>query len=316
MGSWRKRSIKLVLTFVGLVIILISQTSAGCRRVPFYRMTSKASQSLPLNREGIAAYERGDLETAEERLAQAVELNDSDVETCRYYGETLWKLGKRVQAMDMLRNAADKHGPVDAQISLYQSLGEKTLLVDRPDQTIIWANKIIDLNPKSSVGWELRGKAFRALEEPRKALADFQRAVHYAIDDRALLRDIASIQNEIGDFDAALATWQYLEQLYPAKREPAEVFAGKGQAYFGLGLLSDAQNAYEIAVRFAPNIPEYRVRLTETALARGDLRRANEIIAESKVVFPNDPVLQKLYQRFNRENERVAETPKEGVILH
>ncbi len=314
MESQREERLCLALAFVGL-IVLISQTSAGCRHVPFYRMTSKASQSLPYSREGIAAYERGDLETAEEKLFKAVELNGSDVETCRYYGETLWKRGKRVEAMDVLRDAADKHGPIDSQASLYRSLGEKTLLVDRPDQAVIWADKIVDLNPKSAVGWELRGKAYRALGKPQEALADFQRAVHFETDDRTLLREIASIQNEIGNYDAALATWQYLEQLYPTKREPAEVFAGKGRAYLGLGLLNDAQNAYEVAVKFAPNEPEYRVRLAETALARGDLRRANEIVAESKVVLPNEPELQKLYQRFNRENEQVAETPKDGLRL-
>ena len=73
-------------------------------------MTSKASQSLPLRREGIVAYERGDLRLAEEKFAEALHLNESDVETNRYYGETLWKLGKREEALETLRNAVGKHG--------------------------------------------------------------------------------------------------------------------------------------------------------------------------------------------------------------
>ena len=78
----------------------------GCRNAPFYRMTSKASMSLPLSREGIVAYERGDLSLAEEKFEQALRLNDADVETNRYYGETLWKQGKRQKAMRVLRDAA------------------------------------------------------------------------------------------------------------------------------------------------------------------------------------------------------------------
>lgn len=300
---------------VCLVVFTAVQTGLGCRHVPFYRMTKKASQSFHFSREGIAAYERGDFATAEERLAKAYELNDSDVETCRYYGETLWQCGKRMEAMDVLRAAADKHGPAEAQSSLYRSLGEKALEVDRPDQAVLWANKIIDLTPKSSYGWELRGKAYHVLDKPKDALADFQRAVHFSVDDRSLLHDIASIQNELSDYDNALATWQYLEQLYPTNREPAVVFAGKGQAYLGLGLLADAQNAYEVAVRFAPHEPEYRVKLAQTALARGDFQRANSVIAESKAIMPNQPEFQRLYQQAGRNNEQVAEIARDSSRL-
>ncbi|MBP5621036.1 MAG: tetratricopeptide repeat protein, partial [Thermoguttaceae bacterium] len=319
LGSFSRRvssnSRRLSFVVLSLIIVVGVLAPFGCRHVPFYRMTKKASKSLPLSREGIAAYERGDLETAEEKLAQAVELNSSDMETCRYYGETLWKRGKRVEAMDVLREAADKHGPIDVQTSIYRSLGEKALTVERSDQTILWANKIIDLSPKSSVGWELRGKAERELGRPENALADFQRAVHFETDDRSLLLEIATLQHEIGDYDAALATWQYLELLYPTNREPVEVFAGKGRSYSALGLLADAQEAYETAVRFAPRDPEYRVRLAEIALARKDYRRASQIVAEAQAVMPDNLALQKLGQAANREIAEVAETPTDEKRL-
>ncbi len=305
------------LSFVALTLVATSVvlTPFGCRNVPFYRMTKKASESLPLSREGIAAYERGDLETAEEKLARAVELNGSDMDACRYYGETLWKRGKRVEAMDVLREAADKHGPKDVQTSIYRSLGEKALTVDRSDQTIFWANKIIDASPKSPVGWELRGKAEQKLGRREDALADFQRAVHFEADDRALLSEIAALQNEIGDYDAALATWQYLEALYPTNREPAEVFAGKGRSYVGLGLLADAQESYETAVHFAPREPEYRVRLAEVALARKDYENVSRIVAEAQTVMPGNLDLQKLGQVASREIAEVAGTPTEEKRL-
>ncbi len=301
-----KRSRALAL---GLVIASgLAITGSGCRHVPFYRMTNRVSQSLALSREGIAAYERGDLEIAEEKLADAVELNDSDVETCRFYGETLWKRGKRVRAMDVLRVAADKHGAVDSQISLYRSLGEKALVVERPDQTLIWANKIVDSSPKIADGWKLRGKAYCALGEKKAALADFRRAVYYEPNDRELLMEIASIQNEIGDYDSALATWQYLEQFYPTNREPAEVFAGKGAAYSGLGLLEDAQNAYEIAVRYAPEQAEYKMKLAQTALMRKDFKRANDVLADAVKFMPENVDLRNMLQLVQKENaQQVAD---------
>lgn len=263
----------------------------GCRNVPFYRMTSKASKSLPLSREGIVAFERGDLARAEENLREAVELNDSDVETCRYYAETLWRLGKRDEAIAVLETAAQKRATIDVEESLYRSLGEKALEQNRPEDAARWANKIVDLTPKSAVGWELRGKAARRLGRSEEALEDFQRAAHFASDDRGLLREIATIQNEIGDFDAGLATWQHLERLYPTNREPAEVFAGQGEAYCGLGLAVEAEESFAIAAATAPNVVEYRRRLAETRLARGEIDGALAALNEASARDQNDPAL-------------------------
>lgn len=283
---------------------------AGCRNVPFYRMTSKASKSLPLSREGIVAFERGDLLRAEENLREAVALNDSDVETCLYYAETLWKLGKRGEAVEALEAAATKRATIDVEVALYRSLGEKALETNRPEDAVRWANKIVDLTPKSAVGWELRGKASRRLDRPTEALEDFQRAAHFAVDDRALLREIATIQNEVGDFDAGLATWQHLERLYPVNREPAEIFAGQGEAYCGLGLAFEAEEAFAVASASAPDVVEYRLRLAETRLARGKIDGAFAALNEAALRDPNDPLILNLRARAlqMRQTASVSET--------
>lgn len=279
---------------IALGAVVCVGVGGGCRNVPFYRMTSKASKSLPLSREGIVAFERGDLARAEENLREAVELNDSDVETCRYYAETLWRLGKRDEAIAVLETAAQKRATIDVEESLYRSLGEKALERNRPEDAARWANKIVDLTPKSAVGWELRGKAARRLGRSAEALEDFQRAAHFAADDRDVLREIATIQNEIGDFDAGLATWQHLERLYPTNREPAEVFAGQGEAYCGLGLVVEAEESFAIAAETAPNVVEYRRRLAETRLARGEIDGALAALNEASARDPNDPAVREL----------------------
>ncbi|MCF0235006.1 MAG: tetratricopeptide repeat protein [Thermoguttaceae bacterium] len=220
---------------------------------------------MPLGREGVAAFERGDYHEAEQKLGEAVKLNDSDVEICRYYGETLWRLGKREEALETLRIAAEKHGPIEDEAAVCRSLGEKALEMDDPKTAAVWANKVIDLAPRSDVGWELRGRAAQRLGYSAEALNDFQRAVHFSKDGREILREIAILQNEAGDFDAALATWQHLERLYPARREPPEIFAGKGEAYLGLGMLDEAQNAFQIALKASPNDPRFQRLLAETA---------------------------------------------------
>ncbi|MBQ2789909.1 MAG: tetratricopeptide repeat protein, partial [Thermoguttaceae bacterium] len=132
---WRKTSVgasSLALAVAWGAVVCVG-VGAGCRNVPFYRMTSKASKSLPLRRAGIVAFARGDLLLAEENLRTAVELNDSDVETCRYYAETLWRLGKRDDAIAVLEAAAEKRATLDVEESLYRSLGEKALERNRPE---------------------------------------------------------------------------------------------------------------------------------------------------------------------------------------
>jgi len=307
--NWRSGATASALA-IALGAVVCVGGGAGCRNVPFYRMTSKASKSLPLSREGIVAFERGDLALAEENLRKAVELNDSDVETCRYYAETLWRLGKRDEAVAVLEAAAEKRATIDVEESLYRSLGEKALERNRPEDAARWANKIVDLTPKSAVGWELRGKAARRLGRPEEALEDFQRAAHFASDDRAVLREIATIQNEIGDFDAGLATWQHLEQLYPTNREPAEVFAGQGEAYCGLGLAVEAEESFAIAAATAPDVVEYRRRLAETRLARGEIDGALAALGEASARDPNDPAVRELWARAlqMRQTASVQET--------
>ncbi len=299
-------ALALALALAGVLCVGVG----GCRNVPFYRMTSKASKSLPLSREGIVAFERGDLARAEENLREAVELNDSDVETCLYYAETLWKLGKRAEAIGVLEAAAEKRATIDVEVALYRSLGEKALETNRPEDAAFWAEKIVDLTPKSATGWELRGKAARRLGRPTEALEDFQRAAHFAVDDRALLREIATIQNEIGDFDAGLATWQHLERLYPVNREPAEIFAGQGEAYCGLGLALEAEESFAVASASAPDVVEYRLRLAETRLARGEIDGALAALNEATIRDPNDPVARDLRNRAlqMRRTASVSET--------
>lgn len=308
-GFWRWELRLTLLFLLGCAMLF------GCRNVPFYRMTSKASKSLPIRREGIVAFERGDLELAEARFEEALKLNDSDVETNRYYGETLWRLGKRQEAMDALRSAAGKHGAVDAETSLYRSLGEKSLELDNPEEALIWANKAVDLSPKSVACWELRGKVNHELDRPHDALLDFQRAAHFSVDDRDLLLQIATLQNELQDYDSGLATWQCLERLYPTNHEPAAIFAGKGESYVGLGLYADAETAYAVAVRYDPDVPEYRAKLAETSYLQGDYLQALAAIDGADPDVAADPACQDLRRIVSERLEQIAREPNDSSVV-
>ena len=302
------------LTRATTTLILSGALLVGCRNAPFYRMTSRASQSLPLSREGVIAFERGDLNLAEERFEEALKLNDADVETNRYYGETLWRQGKRRKAMEALVAAADKNGAVDSETSLCRSLAEKSLELDDDEGALRWSNKMIDLSPKNADGWRLRGKAHKELAQYSDALLDFQRAAHFAPDDREILREIALLQNALGDYDAALATWQCLERLYPTRREPAEVFAGKADAYAGLGLMLEAEEACAVAVRYEPDSTPYRAKLAQIIIARGDAERALLALEEASKRAPEDLAFQeycrKVRARVEANAQEIARHPE------
>lgn len=297
------------------LFILLSVLFLGCRNAPFYRMTSKASQSLPLRREGIVAYERGDLSLAEEKFAEALRLNESDVETNRYYGETLWKLGKREEALETLRNAVGKHGALDAETSLYISIGEKALELGDPNEALVYAERVVSQSPKDVAGWELHGRANRALGNTKEALLDLQRAWHFSLDDREILLEIAELQLELEDYDSSLATLQCLERLYPTNHEPAEVLAAKGRAYVGLGFYSEAETAYAIAVRYEPKSIDYRAKLAETTMLKGNYAETIAVLDDVQEGMADDPTLQSIRQRATERLEELARIQTENGIL-
>ncbi|MDO5581539.1 MAG: tetratricopeptide repeat protein [Planctomycetia bacterium] len=286
--------------------------SMGCRSIPFYRMTNKASQGLILSREGITAYEHGDLDLAEKKLKEAVDLNKTDIEAQRYYAETLWQGGKEQEALDVLQAAIKKKGSQDNELILNQTLGEKLLLLHRPEEAFLCGERMIYLDPKKFEGWIVRANACWQLGKKEEALADYQRGLYLSPDNRDILWQLAHLQNSIGSFDRALATWQHLGRLYPVNTEPPEVLYGKAEAYYHLKRHQDAAENLQLAIKLSPDKKEYYRLLSNVWLEKGDISSALTVAAQMVERAPQDPESLDLYRKI--EQIRLAAIDRENKL--
>ncbi|MDO4586126.1 MAG: tetratricopeptide repeat protein [Planctomycetia bacterium] len=285
--------IEMILIPLGISLIF------GCRGVPFYRMTSKASASLVHSREGIIAFERGDLDKAEAQFKTALDLNEADLEVHRYYAETLWEQERQQEAIDVLTKASTRIGTLDNEIQLYESLGKKLLTMNRPSDALDCADKIIDLAPQKEAGWLIRANACSQLNRKDESLANYQKALHFSPDNREILFKIANIQMQMQLFDRALASWQHLERLYPAQMEPVDVLYGKAIAYRELNRLDDALDNISIAIDMTPDRIELYQIATEIALKKQDYKRAKALVSQCALHFPNDISTQQMIQKID-----------------
>lgn len=282
---------------------------AGCRAVPFRSSDTKQSQALILHREGIAAYERQEYELAEKKFAEAVETDKNDLNSQRYYAETLWERGKKEESLRHLSTLSQQEGSSEEIAAVNRSIAEKLLILGQPVTALRYAEKVIQLSPKRCEGWALRGNVYWQLGKTAEALADYHKAIHFAPENRDILWQLAILENQAGLYDRSLATWQYLGRLYPVNREPAEVLCGKGLACRKLRRYAEAAQWYESALRMKPEQVEIYSLLTEVYLESSNYESARRVAVQGGTLFPANTQLQELGRRV--EQLRMASASSE-----
>ncbi len=281
----------------GLFLVLVLETASGCRAIPFYKRHAKATQSLVLSREGITAFEHKEYDSAEEKLKNAVELDETDIEVQRYYAETLWARQKYQEAFDILFQASQKKGTPDSEFLLNQSLGEKLLIFHRSTEAYQCAERMISLAPKKYEGWSIRANASWQMDRKEEALTDYQKALNFSPDNRDILWQLAHLQNVLGEHERALATWQHLGRLYQVNTEPPEVLYGKAESYYQLKRYQDSVENLELAIHLAPKEKMYYQLLSKVWLEKGNIQNAFLAAANAVECSPNDATSNELYRK-------------------
>ena len=300
------RNVKITILITLLLMILIF---SGCTSIPFYKKNTKATQSLQLGREGITAYEHKELETAEDKLREAIEMNENDIDARRYYAETLWERGKRKEALDILEAAVKKKETHDQQVILNQSLGEKLLLLQRPKDAVVCAERIILLQPQKHEGWVIRANAQWQMGNKEKALADYQRALTCSPDDRDILWQLAHLEDTMEKPERALAAWQHLSRVYPLGTVPPDVYYGIAGSCYRLKRLRDASDNLASAIKLQPARKEFHQLLAQVYFESGNIQQAFIAASQAVECAPDDPFSRDLYKKI--EQVRIAGLPME-----
>ena len=260
----------------------------GCQGIlPFRGVGRKDDRRPELGREGVAAFEAGNYDLAAEKFAQAIKSDENDLLSRRYYGEILWRDGKKNEAIRVLSDAAGREGTAEDRAAVCESLAEKFLESDRAASALHYADKMIELTPRRYKGWQLRAMVCQQIGKKDEALTDYHRALQLAPGDKDLIRSLAVLEGELGDDRAALAVWEELGRLYPSREQPIDVLLGKAEACRHLGRGRQAADCFAAAVERDPDDPALYRTLAEIHLENGDPDAARRIAASAAERFPD-----------------------------
>lgn len=264
-----------------------------------------------LSQQGVAAMEHGRWDEAQQLLARAVETCPNNVEARRNYAEALWQRGAQREAIAQLE-AAMQTSQDDA--TMIARAGEMHRTTRNLEAASRLAERALRANPRLADAWALRGRVMHDYGQAQQALADLQRALSFAPDDRQLLLEVAELYRQRNQPQRALSTLQHLADCYPPGEEPQRVLYLSGLAYSALGRYDDAvESLYAASVRSDPTAPilcslaeaEYRAGRTDAAAANlrqalaidgqygPSLALAQRLYATSQARQPDDPRLQR-----------------------
>lgn len=285
-------------TAILILAALALAPASGCRIPGYYEgpISASLATSRQCTQRGVSAMERGHKQDAEQWLAKAVKACPADPEARRNYAEALWQADKRKEALAQLKEAARLAGE-DASLrvrlaDMYLATGDLNSAAQNADQAIA-------LDAKHAAAWAMRGRVRRAAGDLPGALADCQRALGFAPDDRKVMNEAAELYLQLGQPLAALQISQNLAETYSPGEEPQRVLYLMGVACLAAGRSDDAiENLTLAAARDTPSA-EILYRLAEAEFNADHPARAADAAQEALRLEPNHAASRELLGRID-----------------
>jgi tetratricopeptide (TPR) repeat protein len=247
-------------------------------------VSKQQATSRQLSQSGISLLEQGKWDDGEKKLAQAVNACQDDPEPHHHYAEALWHRGAKAEALAQMLEAMRLAGE-DPQLTV--RAGEMALEVGRTEDAGKLADEAIELNPRFSAAWSLRGQVDELRGLMDEALADLDRALQFQHDDKRALFLVAELYRQQGRADRALSTLESLRDCYAPGEEPQQVLLLEGLAFAALHRYDDAADVYTIALSREPPSAELYYRLAEAQLLGGRPREAAGTVSQALALDPN-----------------------------
>lgn len=265
------------------------------------------SQSLvtcrQLSRQGVAELERGRWSQAEALLTQAVDSCPADPDARAHLAEALWHRGARAEALAQLAQAAEL-APDNAALRV--RLAEMHLAEGDLAAAGRSAEAAIDLDPKLSSAWAVRGEVLNARGLPRQALADYHRALGYAPDSQSLKFQVAELYRRLNEPQKALAMLQNLAETYSPGEEPQQVLYLQGLALMALSRYDGACDVLGSAALRARPTPDILYHLAEAELLAGRTQNAVRTIQQAIAMNPEHEPSRALLGRIKVAQQRAV----------
>lgn len=257
-----------------LALGFFATLACGCRLAGFPTRESRATEaSRDLCNRGMRAMTEEKWDDAEDLLAQAVDACPNDPEARMRHADALWGANRSEEAIaevaEAIRLAEKDAAPLVRMSQMQLEIGQSELAGRA-------ANRAIGLDPSSAGAWRARGRAYAAVDEHRRALEDFQRALSFAKDDRDILLDVAQTYWRLGKTRRMLAVVERLKDAYPPGETPRDVLFLEGLAHQSNERHERAAICFESALAKNPEDAEISraLAMSNEALRPGASRRA------------------------------------------
>jgi uncharacterized protein (TIGR02996 family) len=271
---------------------------AGCSlRRP--AATGRSETTERLSEQARQARERGDRREAESLLTAAVERNPGDDEMRLELADLLLENGNAGKAAEhlqklMSRNPGDPRpcvGLAEARFQ-QQNFSDASSLLERS----------LELDPRQIRGHLLRGKIEQAQGHRRRAMEDYYQVLAFEPDHVEAKMLLAELHFQQGDArHAAPLLRSIIETAEAANPQRGWAQWLLGECYARDGRWSDAARALEagIASRRASHRDWYE--LADACRRAGDVRGAEQALAQALRLAPGDPQLLALRAALNEQ---------------
>ncbi len=283
-------------------VISASVLLSGCR---WNCLSDAVPESVALgrtlDREGLAAAERGDWEAAEEKFRLAIESNPEDSVARLHHANALWQHGERTAARNQVAEAA-RLAPKDPQIRVRWA--EMLLASGKLGAAAAQAEQALELDPRLSCAWSLRGEIRFQQGEAQAALSDYYRALRLTPGDPPTLRRLCTAYQHLGQPHMALAALQDAGEQYPPGNEPPDLLVCLGEAYLAVDRTRDALETLAQASVRGPLPPELSYRIAAAELQAGAPDRARYSLRQALEHSPHHQASLALWQRIEESDTR------------
>jgi tetratricopeptide (TPR) repeat protein len=256
--------------------------TAGCASFGRRSRESAAiAEGREFSRRGETAMQMGEWQHAEDQLRQGLDVSPDDPELRRQLAEALWHRGNASEAMSHAA-AAVRLKPGDATLAV--RAGEMALASGAYEAALQRAEESIRIDPRLASAWALRGRAFRQLDQPDRAMADLQRALVFEPANQAMLLDLALMYRDRGDHARCLTTIHHLHDAYSPGEEPQNTLLLEGLTLMELNRPLQASEVLLMATQRGPANADLLFHYAQAKSAAGQPELAAAVLQQALIV--------------------------------
>ena len=279
---------------------------AGCASVPGRGPAdSNVIEARQLTQRGIDAACHGNWGQAELLFAQASQSSPSDVPAKEHYARTLWRRGKREEAIEVMAEAVRLSA---SDPRLHVELGKLYLAQGDLSRATWHADVAVGGNQQLAEAWALRGDVLVKQQDATAALAAYHRALGYQEDFSRVQLAVADLYQRLNRPRRSLATLDHLAQRFPDDQVPPHVHYRQGVALLSLQRFEDAADHLAAAAEHEVGSADVFYQLGRAELLAGRPASARWAVSQALTLAPSHQSARHLLAEIDDVQRRMAAT--------